>query len=125
MAMELSKLNQRKNLARWQQQIYECRNSGMTIKAWCEEHGVARKSYYYHQGKVWQAAQEEKARRDTAPQLPQPVIIPCASLLASTQQEPVTAPAIVLRNETWTVEVNGGCDPELLQLVLRAVKRDV
>ena len=44
---ELSKLNHHANLAQWQQLMYDCRRSGMTVKAWCAENGVSEKSYYY------------------------------------------------------------------------------
>jgi hypothetical protein len=120
--MEFNKPNQQAKLERWQQQVYECRNSGMTIKAWCEAQGITLKSYSYHQEKVWQAAQQEKAMREMGPRLPQPVIIPYVSPIVSPQQESAAAPAFIIRNGAWTMEVNRGCDPELLQLALRAVK---
>ena len=53
---ELSQLNHNKNLAHWQQLVYDCRNSGMTVKAWCAENGISEKTYYYRQRKVWDAA---------------------------------------------------------------------
>lgn len=31
----------------WTQIIRQCRNSGQTVKAWCEENGVDSKRYYY------------------------------------------------------------------------------
>ena len=46
---ELNKLNHRANLTQWQQLVYDCRHSGMTVKAWCAENGVSEKSYYYRQ----------------------------------------------------------------------------
>ncbi len=112
---------------------YDCRNSGMTVRAWCEKHGVTEKSYYYRQGKVWKATQREgESRQETT--LPAPstarqsalaAIIPCARPLVSEQQEPVAAAVFVLRSDTWTVEVNADCDLELLRLVLRTVKQHV
>ena len=132
-SIELSKLNHHKNLALWQQMVYDCRNSGMTVRAWCEKQGITEKSYYYRQGKVWKATQREgQSRQETT--LPTPgtarqsalaAIIPCARPLVPEQQEPVAAPALVLRSDTWTVEVHAGCDQDLLRLVLRTVKQHV
>lgn len=124
---ERSKLNHRTNLTYWQQLVYDCRNSGMTVKAWCAEHGISEKSYYYRQRKVWEAAaQAEQESREVATQQPTvPAIIPCSPPIALEQQEPesfVSTPVMVLRNSTWTVDVNADCNPELLRLALRAVK---
>ena len=119
---ELNKLNHRANLAQWQQLVYDCRHSGMTVKAWCAENGVLEKSYYYRQRKVWEATQPETVSRVSSSQPALPAIIPCAAPLASAGQESAAAPALIMRSETWTVEVAAGCDPELLRLALRAVK---
>ena len=53
---ELIQLNHHRNLAQWQQLVYDCRNSDMTVKAWCAENGISEKTYYYRQRKVWDAA---------------------------------------------------------------------
>jgi len=134
MAAELSKLNQQANLAHWQQQVYECRHSGMTIKAWCEEQGVSIKSYYYRQQKVWQAAQDPNAAQKQAvklnsqlqPALPAvaitEAITPCAPLIREPSQTEHPSPFLIVRKDRWTVEAANGCDPALLRLALRAVK---
>ena len=50
------------------------------------------------------------------------VTCPCTAPIASAGQESAAAPALVLRNGTWTMEVAAGCDPALLHLALRAIK---
>lgn len=128
---ELSKLNHHKNLVHWQQMVYDCRSSGQTVRAWCLAQGISEKSYYYRQRKVWEAAQQKQEdKQGTLLPSPHtasnpttlPTIIPCAQPLVSQHPEPATTPALVLRSQAWTVEVNPGCDPELLRLALRAVK---
>ena len=94
----------------------------MTVRAWCAQNGVSEKSYYYRQRKVWEATQPETVSRVSSSQPALPAIIPCAAPLASAGQESRAAPALIMRSETWTVEVAAGCDPELLRLALRAVK---
>ena len=120
---ELSHLNHHKNLAQWQQMVYDCRNSGMTVKAWCAENGINDKTYYYRQRKVWEAAQQQNIEQDAGMPDKLPAIIPCTVPLASAVS--AQPPALVLRIAAWTVEVNAGCDPELLLLALRSVKQDV
>ena len=34
-------------LQEWSERIAECRSSGQTVKAWCAQHGIAIKTYYY------------------------------------------------------------------------------
>ena len=34
-------------LQEWSAKIAECRSSGMSVKAWCAEHGILIKTYYY------------------------------------------------------------------------------
>jgi len=36
----------------WAMQIDACNRSGLTVKQWCEENGVAIKTYYYHVKRV-------------------------------------------------------------------------
>lgn len=45
-----------------------------------------------------------------------PAIIPCALPLALEEQAAESKPALVLRSESWTVEVAADCSPELLRL---------
>ena len=40
------------NLELWQERISECRRSGMTVAAWCEEQGISDKTYYYWHRKL-------------------------------------------------------------------------
>ena len=119
---ELIRLNHHKNLAQWQQMVYDCRNSGMTVKAWCAENGINDKTYYYRQRKVWEAAQQQK-KQNTGMPGKLPAIIPCTVPIAA--EVSTQPPALVLRGAAWTVEVNAGCNPELLLLALRSVKQDV
>ena len=127
---ELSKLNHSKHLAIWQQQVYSCRNSGTTVKAWCVQNGITEKSYYYRQRKVWEAAQQKTLNREALAQgsvsnAELPAVIPCTAPLVSVQHDLAgssVSPSLVLRGKSWTVEVAAGCDPELLRLALRTVK---
>jgi len=122
LSTDLIELNHRKNLARWQQLVYDCRNSGLTVRDWCAQNGITEKAYFYRQRKVWEAVRQLDETREASRQADLPAIIPCAAPLATTKSDTVQLPAIVLRNKDWTVEVNPGCDPELLRLALRAVK---
>ena len=42
------------NLAEWTRQVEECRNSGLSVRAWCEQNGIAVSTYIYiTASKLW------------------------------------------------------------------------
>ena len=47
-------------MEQWQQRIMDCQQSGMSIKAWCQENGVATSSYYYYLRKIRESMLQEK-----------------------------------------------------------------
>ena len=46
------------HLMQWTPIIQECRNSNMTVKAWCQTNNINLKQYYYWQSKIREAAYE-------------------------------------------------------------------
>ena len=36
----------------WAAKIQACRESGMSVRSWCRENGIASKTYYYHLRKL-------------------------------------------------------------------------
>ena len=92
----------------------------MTVRAWCAENGISEKTYYYRQKKVWEATQQQKTEQNTEMPDKLSAIILCTIPIATTVSTQI--PALVLRSTSWTVEVNPGCTPKLLHLVLRTVK---
>jgi hypothetical protein len=47
-------------MEQWQQRIMDCQQSGMSIKAWCQENGVATSSYYHYLRKIRENMLQEK-----------------------------------------------------------------
>ena len=43
----------------WSVRIAECRSSGMPVKAWCAERGIAIKKYYYWEKRVVEKATQQ------------------------------------------------------------------
>ena len=46
-------------LRKWASDIHERQQQGMSVKQWCEEHGITTKTYYYRLKRVRQACLEE------------------------------------------------------------------
>ena len=52
MTTAIRNVNREVQLQQWQQQIMDCRASGLTVGAWCEQNGMSKKTYYYHLRRV-------------------------------------------------------------------------
>ena len=48
-------VKENRNLAEWTRQVEECRNSGLSVRKWCEQKEIAQSTYIYRQNKVWKA----------------------------------------------------------------------
>lgn len=56
--MQLQVLKKQIKLQEWSQMVMACRNSGLSIKMWCEQNGINYKTYYYRQRRVFEAFPE-------------------------------------------------------------------
>ena len=45
-------------LRQYAEMVLECKGSGMTVAKWCEENGIAKKTYYYRQNRARKALLE-------------------------------------------------------------------
>ena len=104
--MEGIRLNEAKHesyLQLWRGRVMECRNSGKSVAAWCEENGINIKTYYYWQKQVWDKAAN--------------AIIPCGqgghpqvrtvqfAEVNLVPANPSTDADIIIRKNSWTVEI--------------------
>ena len=51
----------------WSVRIAECRGSGIGVKAWCREHGIALKTYYNWERQIVKEATQQYALAAPAP----------------------------------------------------------
>ena len=56
----LQAYNEQNKLAQWVQIVSQCRDSGLGVRQWCQEHGVNISSYYKWQRKVYAMAQAQQ-----------------------------------------------------------------
>jgi len=45
--MEIENVRRSAQFGQWAEMVQECRSSGQSVRAWCEENGVSIKTYYY------------------------------------------------------------------------------
>ena len=120
--MRLQEAKSQVKLQEWRQLVYECRNSGQTIKRWCTEHGISEGTYYAGQKRVWDAEAiqlctgipesvtlpvgDEDRTVITAPLFSEISLVPPTAIDYQPVSEPITA------NETETsMSSNSAPDP--------------
>lgn len=103
MGNEIKTLRTQSNIREWTALVADCRGSGMTVKEWCEAHGVKCSQYYRWQRKVYETMQEPEFVEITVP----------------ASNAPSPALSVKLRNAS--VEVYSGCDAALAESVIRAL----
>ena len=129
--MDISSLTPDKQvkLQYWLEVIRQCRASGLTNQAWCEQHNISLKSYYYWIAKIRKLALEDLPRKNngihaTADQytlLPNPAS-EFAEIPLPGRHATRSDPEVVLHIRTITVEVFEDISCELLSTILKAVQ---
>jgi len=102
----------------WRGRVMECRNSGKSVAVWCEENGINIKTYYYWQKQVWDKATNTMIHSNQGT-LPQPELVQFAQVNLGCVDSADSD--IVIRKDSWTIEVRNTASPELLNTVLQAV----
>ncbi|MEW9674466.1 transposase [Ammoniphilus sp. 3BR4] len=107
-------------LNKWTEIIRECRSSGQTISAWCADHDINPKTYYYWLRRVRTAACE------ALPSLSQnnpivPVSIPVSTARTHTSDQEVVSD-IVIRFGGITLEIRNHASATLIENTLRALQ---
>ena len=129
--MDISTLTPDKQvkLQYWLDVIRQCRASGLTNQAWCEQNHVSLKSYYYWIAKIRKLALEElpRKRNGSRPVMEQTVLLPDAAaefteVSLRGRQDFTAAPAAVLHIGTVTVELFEDTSRELLEAIMKAVR---
>ena len=54
MEQTLQEYNSTQNFLECSERIRACRNSGMSVREWCKENGIALSTYYHQQRKVYE-----------------------------------------------------------------------
>lgn len=126
--MKLQDAKREAKLQQWREMVYQCRNSGQTVEAWCREYGIPVATYYRRQKQVWEQEKEKlpaKIPRMHAPQtarnnLPTATFeaIPCSVPRAA---DDIGNARIILQKGEWKLEIRNGADILLLRQILEVL----
>ena len=61
MGTGVQELKRAAKLQEWSARVAECRSSGIGVKAWCREHGIALKTYYNWERQIVKEATQQYA----------------------------------------------------------------
>lgn len=100
----ITEIKSRVSLQEWQQRVLDCQNSGMSVKAWCQQNGISTGSYYFHLRKIRESVLEENQ------------IIPLEP------PKPVSSTGIRIESAGITITLPETVTPEQLTAVLSALK---
>ena len=101
----LQAYNEQNKLAQWVQIVSQCRDSGLGVRQWCQEHGVNISSYYKWQRKVYAMAQAQQE----------------IQFAEVTPERPVGV-AVTVRIAGTEAEIHNGADAAIVEAVLRILK---
>lgn len=108
-------------LSQWTEIIREYRGSGQTVSAWCNDHNINSKSYYYWLRRVREAACEALPTISSGNNTIVPVDIPVpAADINSIAHN--SSPDILLRFGSVTLEIHNNASEALIENTLRALQ---
>ena len=129
--MNLSTLTPDKQvkLQYWLDVIRQCRASGLTNQAWCEQHDISLNSYYYWIAKIRKLALEELPRKNHGSRLVMEQAVPApyaapefTEVSFGGRQDSSAAPAAVLHIGSVAVELFEDTPCGLPETILKAVR---
>lgn len=118
LSMSIKDSTREYRLSQWLPIIKECRNSGMSVKDWCEQNNVNEKRFYYWQRKIREAATEALPSVTKQPafvQVPAPIKSP------NPLEMPTFIPSMVLKVGNVSLELSDTVQSELLASVLKVL----
>lgn len=98
----------------WRKVVSGQPGSGLSVAAWCSQHGVSAPSFY-----VWRRRLAEHGARRQMQRLP---LVP-VEIISSTTDRGIVALEIELPSQV-KVQVRSGCELELLRQVLTMLDQD-
>ena len=115
--MELQKTKHQMKLTQWGQLVYECRNSGLTVKEWCAKNEINVGTYYRWQKKVCESGAQRAAIS--------PVIIGRTTFAEyiPASHTAATGTAVTLTIGQTRLEIQNGASTETIEATIQAISR--
>lgn len=93
----------------------------MTVSAWCTEHGISTKTYYYRLRRVCEAIPEET--KPAGLPLPKEASEPAFAEVTPVGQHAARDAVITVRLGSAEMVIHNGAEPSVVEAALRALSR--
>ena len=109
---EIMEIRQQVRLNQWSAMVQEREDSGLSVKAFCKQAGIATKTYYYRLRRLREAAINQTQFGTVQPAMSQPELV---QYTPSVGYVPEPAPqSIVIKTTDTTVEIPVNTHPEVV-----------
>ncbi len=108
MSSALQVLNENNKVSEWAARITECRNSGLSVREWCEANRLCTQTYYRWQKRLFELAQAQQE----------------VQFAEVTPVQPVRSGhvAVTVRIAGAEADIHSGADAATVETVLRFLK---
>ena len=118
---EILKIRQQVRLNQWSAMVQEREDSGLSVKAFCKQAGIATKTYYYRLRRLREATIRQAQSGAVQATMPQPELVqytpPTGYICDPTTQ------SIVIRTSSTTVEIPMNTNPEVVAAAVSFLKQ--
>lgn len=118
---EIMEIRQQVRLNQWSAMVQEREDSGLSVKAFCKQAGIATKTYYYRLRRLREAAIQKTQMGTLQPTTSQPELVqytpPTGYICDPTSQ------SIVIRTSSTTVEIPMNTNPEVVAAAVSFLKQ--
>jgi len=115
--MDLQKLNKSERLNEWAHMVSQCRNSGMTVKSWCAQHGISIKTYYYRLKRLCEAIGEKNES------VSQNELEPVFAEITPANRSAIKDAVITVRFGNAEVVICNGAEPSAIEAAMLALSK--
>ena len=118
---EIMEIRQQVRLNQWSAMVQEREDSGLSVKAFCKQAGIATKTYYYRLRRLREATIRQAQSGAVQATMPQPELVqytpPTGYVLDPTPQ------SIVIKTSSTTVEIPVNTNPEVVAAAVSFLKQ--
>ena len=118
---EIMEIRQQVRLNQWSAMVQEREDSGLSVKAFCKQAGIATKTYYYRLRRLREATIRQAQSGAVQATMSQPELVQYTSPTGYVA-EPAPR-SIVIRTSSTTVEIPMNTNPEVVAAAVSFLKQ--
>lgn len=118
----MDKITHKVRCEQWTKIIKECLASGMNKTAWCREHGISDKSFFYWQRRLREEAYISTVESSSLPAVsvavePSVDFVELRLPEQSTKSSVTFRPDVIIRKDSFSLEISNTASAELLSRI--------